>query len=557
MKHKSNVLLLLLVLVPLALLGWLGSRVARHEQEDLYRRFEEILAGKLRDTQRTITAVIEEQERELLRFKDIPSDDPGALRRLVRIHPFIQQIFVLDAKGRRVHPPPGGPLSASERQFLERTQHLWKQDVVSQLCGAPGETPLEIPPADVVPMSPAYQEHTPGKTGPISGSNDTEPGHGWHVWYWEQNTRFIFWRRGDSGEILGVEMDPVRLRSEIIAKLPDTNPADLNLHSSRVRLVDSNGALLYQWGGYEAPDKQAASATLALSPPLHSWKLEYLVPASEMDSLLNRAVWFNLFLGLLGVGIALLAFAVLLYREYSHDVSEARQRVTFVNQVSHELKTPLTNIRMYAELLQNHLAEEDRKSSNYLDVIVSESHRLSRLIANILSFGKKQKGKLQLRLSPGSVDDVIRWVLEQFKLALKSKGIHITATCEADAQVQIDSDALQQILGNLVSNVEKYAASGGILEIASRQNGDTTTIKVADRGPGIPANHRDKIFQPFYRISDSISDGVAGTGIGLSLARDLARLHGGDLILASAPSGSCFHLTLRTARVEPNESSRR
>jgi len=103
---------------------------------------------------------------------------------------------------------------------------------------------------------------------------------------------------------------------------------------------------------------------------------------------------------------------------------------------------------------------------------------------------------------------------------------------------------VEQILVNLFSNVEKYAASGGVLQVASSQTGETTTITVSDGGPGIPARQHEAIFQPFYRSSDRLVD-VAGTGIGLSIARELAQLHGGDVRLVDSETGACFEVTLK------------
>jgi signal transduction histidine kinase len=119
--------------------------------------------------------------------------------------------------------------------------------------------------------------------------------------------------------------------------------------------------------------------------------------------------------------------------------------------------------------------------------------------------------------------------------------------------VEFDRDAVEQILGNLFSNVEKYAASGGRMEVTSTQQGTTTSIVVSDRGPGIPKGQEERIFAPFHRLSNKLSDGVAGTGIGLSIARDLARKHGGDLRVVPSAAGASFLLELQTPAPPPRE----
>jgi signal transduction histidine kinase len=110
--------------------------------------------------------------------------------------------------------------------------------------------------------------------------------------------------------------------------------------------------------------------------------------------------------------------------------------------------------------------------------------------------------------------------------------------------VSLDTDAVEQIVGNLVSNVEKYGAGGKHLELTSRHRGEQVEITVADRGPGLPPRERQRIFEPFYRVNDALTGGVGGTGIGLAISRDLARLHGGDLQLEPSQAGASFRLTL-------------
>jgi signal transduction histidine kinase len=110
----------------------------------------------------------------------------------------------------------------------------------------------------------------------------------------------------------------------------------------------------------------------------------------------------------------------------------------------------------------------------------------------------------------------------------------------------LDPEALEQMLNNLVSNVEKYAGAGGAIHISSRQDRDVSTVEVRDFGPGIAPQDRSRIFEPFYRVSSRLTDGVSGTGIGLGIARELARLHGGDLVAQEVAKGACFQITLRT-----------
>jgi len=171
----------------------------------------------------------------------------------------------------------------------------------------------------------------------------------------------------------------------------------------------------------------------------------------------------------------------------------------------------------------------------------------------VLTFARQQRDKLTLRKSTGRVDEVIARVIERFSPVFAESGIEVTFDGSADSTVWLDVDAVEQILGNLLSNVEKYAADGGHLEIASRRQAEYTTIEVTDHGPGIPAASKKSVFRPFYRISDRI-EGRAGTGIGLSIARELARLHGGDVTLEPSDTGTRFQVRLHTP-TELNEAA--
>jgi len=496
-----------------------------------------------------MSTFIEETERHLLRTLDDVSLDALALRGFIAREPMARQVFALDAEGRRIHPPPEGDLSEAEQQFIERATHLWNRNVFYHLEGPAHEG--SSPPASVPIGAPTVGEGKATRTR----SGGARP-YGWHVWYWGRGLNLIFWRRLDSGQVVGVEIDRVRLASDLIGELPETDDTEPLRPQGRIALADSQGDTLYQWGAYEPAEGEAPRVGLPLRHPLSAWKLEYFVPEAALDAGLGRSVLFNVLSGVIVIFLALMGLAVYFYRESSRDMREAQQRMTFVNRVSHELRTPLTNIRMYAELLQESLAEGEEKNSRYIGVLVSESERLSRLIANVLTFGRKQDQRLTLRKSPGVVDEVLLAALAQFAPSMEAKGIAVTVSGDAEAEVLLDGDALQQILGNLFSNVEKYAASGESMTVQSEQDGDWTTIKVSDKGPGIPHANRDRIFEPFYRISDKLTGGVAGTGIGLSIARDLAHLHGGDLVLVPTASGACFRLTLQTPRVGADEGTR-
>jgi len=192
---------------------------------------------------------------------------------------------------------------------------------------------------------------------------------------------------------------------------------------------------------------------------------------------------------------------------------------------------------------------EDDPAAARLGIVVAESQRLSRLINNILTFSRQEKGKLALHLAPAVVDDVVRDVIAQFAPGFETRAVKVRFEPGAPARVRVDADVLSQMLGNLLGNVEKYAPGGELLIATTAAPGQTTVV-VHDSGPGIAAADGERIFRPFVRLGAPAHEGVPGTGIGLGIARDLARLHGGDLRLAPIVPGGLpgarFQLTLRT-----------
>ena len=541
MKTKSLATLLLIVTIPLILLGWMGLRILQDEQSLQDHQIQTLIGSQLSGVENIIRQSFTDLEKSLPREAQVLAKDSESVRSFLRNRPEVRQMLIFDRDFKRVFPPGQSPLTRMERQFLERAGAVLSR-LESKASLSMGNQNFSETAKDEI--------FSPQNAGPGTQQDDLKPElQGWHVWHSGTEMNHLFWWRDDARRLIGFELDPMNLQSRIIASLPETGGMADPLGDARIRLIDSKGTVVYQWGPFQPGDVESPAHQLSLSPPLGSWKLEYFGSGLGTGAGLKK---FNVVGVLTGVGVALFGLAYFLYREHSREMKFAEQRVNFVNQVSHELKTPLTNIRLYAELLEENLpdpsekAEEDDRFRHYLDVITSESRRLSRLIANVLNFARSRKNRLVLRRETGNVDGIIQAALNTFKPSLEAKGVRIEFQPSAKESVEVDLDALEQILNNIFSNVEKYGASGERLEIKSHRQGDRTFITVQDCGPGIPSRDIERIFQPFYRISSKVTDGVAGTGIGLGIARGLARLHGGDLTLVPSEKGACFKIELCT-----------
>lgn len=524
MQKKIALGLLLIVVLPVALLTWVGLRAAEHEQAAVEHQLQGLMMDRLKAVDETIQRTFLERQKQFL--QDAAQLDYRAerLRAYAQGSLYAHHLLLMETNGKRLFPSPSQPMSEAEQAFLRRTASIWTD------------------PQRLAHSAPLSAASTHSGTAALPVADGTPNPFGWHAWYWNAELHCLFWARGPGDRIIGFELEPSRATSDIIAALPSTGDAR-HVGDGRIRLRDANGAVLYQWGSYEPAETERVAAVLPLSHPLGSWKLEYY---REPAGAAGHASRFTLWTGVLAVTLVLFGLGYYLYREHSREMRDAAQRVNFVNQVSHELRTPLTNIRMYAELLDDELVDSHPAARKYIDVISVESSRLSRLITNVLSFAQAQRGRLQLQLRPGSVDQTVARCLDVFRPALAARQVTIDWEAHAGATVLMDEEALEQILNNLLSNVEKYGVAGGKLEIRSAQERDRTVIIIRDFGPGIPRHEWERVFQPFYRISSKLTDGVAGAGMGLGIARDLARRHGGDVTLVPVEQGACFEIVLTT-----------
>ncbi|MGH8045891.1 MAG: sensor histidine kinase, partial [Chthoniobacterales bacterium] len=249
---------------------------------------------------------------------------------------------------------------------------------------------------------------------------------------------------------------------------------------------------------------------------------------------------------------AILAGGMFVAFDARRQLALAQKKTDFVSNVSHELKTPLTSIRMFAELLAQGRIHEAGKQAHYLRIIILESERLTRLINNVLDFarsGRKQKtyNKAEMDLLP-----VVDRVWEAQSLHLHEAGFLCDRVSkDAPYHVVADADAIGQVLVNLLSNAEKYSGERREVSLLSQRENGSVLISVQDRGIGVPDGEEARIFEAFHRSNDSLATNIQGSGLGLTLARNIARDHGGEVEYHKREGGgSVFTLRLPIAATE-------
>jgi signal transduction histidine kinase len=307
--------------------------------------------------------------------------------------------------------------------------------------------------------------------------------------------------------------------------------------AASARLLGPDGTIIEQ-AGSDVPFG-ANSARFPASIRFGTWLMEGVGKSTTVR--IRNWPWF--FAGQ-GIALVLLVASVLAATALRRADHIAAQRVSFVNRASHELRTPITNMMLNVDLAEEMLEEDPAAARERLGRVSGEASRLSRLVDNLLTFSRSENGTDRLHLSPLDPLVTLEEVLSQFDMSMKDRGIEVVWKGRVSAEVSADHDALAQVFGNLISNVEKYAASGKRLEIDTQQIAGRWRVEFHDHGPGISARQAPRIFDPFHRVRDQVNEGVSGTGLGLTIARDLARRMGGELELVRSDQGATFRLEL-------------
>ncbi len=255
----------------------------------------------------------------------------------------------------------------------------------------------------------------------------------------------------------------------------------------------------------------------------------------------------------------LLAGAFGLYRLAAQQIKLSAAQNNFVSAVSHELKTPLTSIRMYGEMLRAGWVQDEAKRQTYYDFIFSESERLSRLVANVLQLSRLTQNPVPLDLKPYSPGALLDLVHTQVLAQVESAGFtldihnHLTSEQTASAQIEVEEDAFTRIMINLVDNALKFSAQAEFKAVClgvdmSGGSRPLIAFSVRDYGPGIHRQDRRKIFQRFYRAGSELTRATPGTGIGLALVKELASQMQAEVDVRNHQPGAEFRVVFQPAR---------
>lgn len=601
-------MLLLAVLLPALLLGGLALRTTREQQIILERQTAELCQKETDSVAAAARAVVADRReafsdavRELLAKTRAPALAPQFTSALAKRWPQPAVGFALDPSGRLVAPTTADVATRLEcDRFLRDNREFIGGQLAAPVYAVPKEgmnraniaqgkwqaqtfdknATIAVRPRVVVPIgnstasnkNAAEEQQAPPQNQPpltISPSDAPDSQMAWTTTEFRDLTakdndgvvnRFvrdrlnmIFWLRPAeaAGYLFGCALRADDLAAAWPALLTPSDGAEPDLI---LALLDENARpVAVQPAGSAVPDWKRPFVATEIGEALPHWEAALYLRYPERLAASAQQVRRNLYLL---ITFALLAIAIggwVVFADTRRQLALAQKKTDFVSNVSHELKTPLTSIRMFAELMHSGRAEPERLPQ-YLRIIMVEAERLTRLINNVLDFARLERKQRRFEMRPLDLHKLLADLWPAQELHLREAGF--TTHWEAAPPpypIVGDEDALAQVIVNLLSNAEKYGGEQREITLHSYLDAGWACVSILDRGAGVPAGEEAKIFQPFYRAHDSLSSGIPGTGLGLALARRVVEEHHGEILYQERPGGGAnftIRLPLSTAQAE-------
>ena len=299
-----------------------------------------------------------------------------------------------------------------------------------------------------------------------------------------------------------------------------------------ISVRDASGRIVYESPGaalspYTAAAPLAQAGGLTVRATIRPRAVELLALGTLPESHVPILV------GLLILTAAMIVVTVLQLRR---DQELSRLRADFISSVSHELRTPLSQILLFAETLNLGRVRSDDERRTAANVIVQEGRRLMHLVENILHFSRAERQMTRLGLEPLDLNEAVGAIVDEWRPLSGASDVCIDTKFAPGVHAVADRGALKQIVINLLDNAVKYGPPGQTVTVGTSNGDHRARVWVEDQGEGIPARERERVWSPFYRLDRHANSSVAGSGIGLYVVRELARLHGGDARIEDAPA---------------------
>ena len=479
--------------VIVAILGWVSLRQWERSAELLRREqardMATMAAEKVEMTLRHVEDAFVERVQATLATRGV---EPAALDRVLAGEPLVRALRLLDSRGAILYPRAASDADRAVARRLAATALAGR--------GAPGRRTIVL---------------------------DGEP---WIV--------VTVSARAADTLLAAFAYDADVLRRDVLAA------ALASLESATIFVVvDEQGRPVWAPASLDGAERLLS---VAFRDALPNWQLAVYQPAGNAPREAVRrqvTIFMAAFVVLCAVIVAGIAVT---WRLMRRETEMARLKSDFVANVSHDLKTPLSVIRMFGETLEMGRVSDEPRRQEYYRVITREAERLSRLIDNVLDFSRIESGRRRYDIVSTAAEPLVRETLEAFAYPLAQQAFKVEVTIAPDLpEVPMDPEAVGQALANLVDNAIKYSAEDRVLTVQAHVDGDDLVLVVADHGIGIPRAEQVRIFDKFYRAGRSETQGRRGSGVGLALVKHIAEAHHGRVSVdARTGGGSRFTLHL-------------
>ncbi|MDR1020800.1 MAG: HAMP domain-containing histidine kinase [Synergistaceae bacterium] len=352
----------------------------------------------------------------------------------------------------------------------------------------------------------------------------------------ENGLSILFWAKRQDA-IAGCSLNMAATRDLIAEAIPGV------LTDVRVlNVLDENGDPIVESETFPALDWRRPFVAREISPSLPRWEAGAWLVDPDAPALRARFTRIAVSVLVAALFVVMASGGILVARAVTAETRAAAQKTAFVANVTHELKTPLTSIRLFSELLLSGKQTDENRRRDYLRGISAEAGRLSALVEDVLTFSARGRN---YPMSPLDLSDMAREVLSIIEPRLAASGFTVSLSADGPVPVRGNREALAQVLTNMLSNAEKYSGDVKEITVTAGRCGETAVLSVLDRGIGVKPGISAKIFQEFFRGDDSLSAMRSGVGLGLSIARGIAERHGGSVTYSPRDGGgSVFSLSL-------------
>jgi signal transduction histidine kinase len=339
--------------------------------------------------------------------------------------------------------------------------------------------------------------------------------------------------------LLGVKINSVFFENDLLKKIIED--VWLNENANLV-ITDLKGRVIF---GEKTPSNELSGITSFFNDNFPPWRIE--ITNNQFEEILFKGIYKSFYFWTILTIIIILIFGVfLIMKTIVHEMDVLKLKSELVSSVSHEFKTPITSIKALTERLLDEKVKDPARMKEYYSVILGDADNLSRLVSNFLDSAKIEEGKKQYDFEETNIKQWMTRIITILRNKSPQKGIEFNSRFSADIpHIAMDKNAMEQVINNLMDNAIKFSSGKIVVEIFVEKDENSLFIKVRDNGIGIHKEDLNKIFDKFYRGRNAPMHTSTGTGLGLTLVRQIIEAHSGEISVESkVGSGSTFTIIL-------------